>query len=148
MPEQRHRHEKDEKEEKEEKGRHEKQEKEEKETEEKWRRDPLSGIFFGLAVIAVGIILLLATQGNIDWSDFWAYILVVIGGIFIIDALLRLVMPAYRKPISGKLIAGLILIAIGASNIYNIGTWWPLIIIAVGVVIVLSVFFRHMRPRE
>jgi peptidoglycan/LPS O-acetylase OafA/YrhL len=116
--------------------------------EEKWRRDPLSGIFFGLAVIAVGIILLLASQGNIDWSDFWAYIFVVIGCIFIIEALLRSVMPVYRKPVFGKLLAGAILIAIGASNIYDIGTWWPLMIIAVGVVIILSVFFRHMRPRE
>ncbi len=145
MPEERYRYEKDEKEEKEEKGRHEKGG---GGMEEKWRRDPLSGIFFGLLVIGFGVILLLAARDYIDWSDWWAYMFIVVGCVFLIEALLRSVMPAYRRPIFGRLLAGLILVAIGASNIYGIGTWWPLIIIAAGVVIILSVFFRHRRPKE
>jgi type IV secretory pathway VirB2 component (pilin) len=51
-------------------------------------------------------------------------------------------MPAYRRPVFGKLIAGLVLIAIGASNIYGLGEWWPLIIIGVGVVILFNALFR------
>lgn len=142
MPEQRYRHEKEEKQEKDEKGR---DEKEEKGTEEKWRRDPLSRVIFGLIVIAVGVLFLLASQDKILWEDWWAYFLLVLGGIFIFEVLLRSVMPAYRRPVFGKLIAGLVLIAIGASNIYGLVSWWPLIIIGVGVFILFSAFFRQRK---
>jgi len=142
MPEQRYRHEKEEKQEKDEKGR---DEKEGKGMEEKWRSDPLSRIIFGLIVITVGVLFLLASQENIAWEDWWAYLLLVLGGIFIFEALLRSVMPVYRRPVLGRLIAGLVLIAIGASNIYGLVSWWPLIIIGVGVFILFSAFFRHRK---
>jgi len=142
MPEQRYRHEKEEKQEKDEKGR---DEKEEKGMEEKWRRDPLSRVIFGLIVITVGVLFLLASQDKIAWEDWWAYLLLVLGGIFIFEVLLRSVMPAYRRPVFGRLIAGLVLIAIGASNIYGLVSWWPLIIIGVGVFILFSAFFRHRK---
>jgi cation transport ATPase len=142
MPEQRYRSEKEEKEEKEEKGR---EEKEEKGKEEKWRRDPLSGVVFGLIVIAVGVLFLLASQETIDWDDWWAYLLLTIGAIFIFEVVLRSIMPAYRKPISGRLIAGIILLAIGAANIYSVASWWPLIIIGGGVFILFNALFRSRK---
>lgn len=142
MPEQRYRHEKEEKQEKDEKGR---DEKEEGGMEEKWRRDPLSRIIFGLIVITVGVLFLLASQEKIAWEDWWAYMLLALGGIFLLDVLLRSIMPAYRRPVYGRLIAGLVLIVIGASNIYGFVSWWPLIIIGVGVFILFSALFR---PRK
>ena len=142
MPEQRYRHEKEEKHEKDEKGR---EEKEEKGTEEKWRRDPLARAIFGLIVIAVGVLFLLASQDKIAWGDWWAYFLLVLGGIFLFEVLVRSVIPAYRRPVYGRLIAGLVLIVIGASNIYGFVSWWPLIIIGVGVFILFSALFR---PRK
>ena len=118
MPKDKQRYEKDEKEEKDEKDRNEKGE---GGMEEKWRRDPLSGLFLGLVVISVGVLFLFTSQGKIGWDNWWAYFLVVLGCIFLLEAVVRYVMPAYRRPIFGKLIAGVVLIAIGASNIYEIG---------------------------
>ena len=117
-------------------------EKDEKSQEEKWRRDPFGRVIFGLIVIAVGILLLLASQEIIAWDIWWAYLLLALGGIFVFEALIRSLMPAYRRPVSGKLIAGIVLIAIGAFNIYGLVSWWPLIIIGVGVIILFSGFFR------
>jgi fatty acid desaturase len=139
MPEQKYRNEKEEKQEKEEKAR---DEKDEKSQEEKWQRDPLGRVIFGLIVIAVGVLLLLASQDKIAWEIWWAYFLLVLGGIFIFEVLIRSIIPAYRKPVSGKLIAGVVLIAIGAFNIYGLVSWWPLIIIGVGVIILFSGLFR------
>ncbi len=136
MPEQRYRNEKEEKQEKDEKAR------DEKSQEEKWRHDPLGRVIFGLIVIAVGILFLLASQEIIPWEDWWAYLLLSLGCIFLFEVLLRSIMPAHRRPVSGKLIAGLVLIAIGASNIYGLGTWWPLIIIGVGVFILFGALLR------
>lgn len=143
MPEQKYRSEKEEKQEKEEKGR---DEKDKRSMEEKWRRDPLSGVVFGLIVIAVGVLFLLASQDKIGWGNWWAYFLMALGGIFILEVVLRSVMPAYRRPVFGKLLAGVVLIAIGASNVYGLGSWWPLIIIGAGVLILFNVLFRQKKP--
>lgn len=139
MPEQRYRNEKEEKQEKDEKAR---DEKDEKSQEEKWRHDPFGRVIFGLIVITVGVLFLFASQNKIAWEDWWAYFLMALGGIFLFEVLIRSIMPAHRRPVFGKLIAGLVLIAIGASNIYGLGTWWPLIIIGVGVFILFSALFR------
>jgi len=139
MPERKYRNEKEEKQEKDEKSR---DEKEEKEKEEKWRRDPIAGVVAGLIVISIGILFLLASQEIIGWSDWWAYFLLALGGILILEVLLRSMMPALRRPVFGKLIAGMVLIAIGAFNLYGLVSWWPLIIIVVGVVILFSALFR------
>lgn len=139
MPDQRYRNEKEEKHEKDEKARN---EKEEKSQEEKWRHDPFGRVVFGLIVIAVGVLFLFSSQGKIAWEDWWAYFLMALGGIFLFEVLVRSIMPAHRRPVFGKLIAGLVLIAIGASNIYGLGEWWPLIIIGVGVFILFSAIFR------
>jgi len=139
MLEQRNRNEKEEKQEKDEKAR---DEKDEKSQEEKWRRDPLGRVIFGLIVIAVGVLFLFASQEKIAWEDWWAYFLVVLGGIFIFEVLIRSIMSAYRRPVFGKLIAGIVLIAVGAFNIYGLVSWWPVIIIGVGVLILFSALFR------
>jgi Ca2+/Na+ antiporter len=139
MPEKQYRNEKEEKQEKDEKAR---DEKDEKSQEEKWRRDPLGRVIFGLIVIAVGVLFLFASQDKISWDDWWAYFLVALGGIFIFEVLIRSIMPAYRRPVFGKLIAGIVLIAIGAFNIYGMVSWWPVIIIGVGVLILFSGLFR------
>jgi len=142
MPERQYRNEKEEKQEKDEKAR---DEKEEKGKEEKWRRDPLSGVTAGLIIISVGILFLLTSQDKIGWSNWWAYFLLALGGIFILEVLLRSIMPAFRRPVFGKLIAGVVLIAIGASNIYGLVSWWPLLIIGVGVLILFNALFRFRR---
>jgi Ca2+/Na+ antiporter len=142
MPEQKYRNEKEEKQEKEEKTR---DEKNEKSQDEKWKNDPLGRVIFGLIVIAVGILLFFANQEKITWDDWWKYLLLALGGIFLLEALIRSIMPAHRRPVFGKVIAGLVLIAVGFSNLYGFGTWWPLIIIGVGVVILFNALFRIRR---
>jgi len=103
----------EEKREKEEKG-------EEESIEEKFRRDPFAAILLGLIAILAGIFFFLATQGYIEWEDWWAYFLFGLGLVLVIEALARQAVPAYRRPIFGRLIAGLVLICIGASNIYGL----------------------------
>lgn len=106
-------------------------------TREKWHRDPVSGVFTGLIVIMLGISLFFATRGFVGWEKWWAYFLLGVGCIFLVESLVRYRVPAYRRPIFGKVFAGLILICIGAANAYGIREWWPLLIIAVGLAIVL-----------
>jgi hypothetical protein len=134
-----------EKEEKEEKGRGEG-------VEEKWARDPLGTAIGALILIWLGVTLFVANLGTfawIQWENFWAWFILGIGALFILEVLIRLAVPEYRRPIGGRLIAGVILLAIGASFTFlpfDIGKLWPLIPIAIGLAILFGGLFRSRRP--
>lgn len=118
------------------------------EKDEKWRRDPLSAIFFGLLVVFVGLFLLLASLDVIRWDEWWAYLLLAIGAVFLIEAFIRYAMPAYRRPMFGRVLIGLILVAIGAGNIARLEEWWALVVVVVGVAILGYGIRRVTRPPE
>jgi len=135
----------------------EKDEKEEKgsekgeSSEEKWVRDPLGTAMSALIIIWLGVTMLLANLdlGFIRWGDWWAWFLLGIGGIFILEAIVRLVVPDYRRPVGGKIIAGVVLLIIGASGTFlpfDFDQLWPLIPIAVGLAILFGGLFKWKRP--
>ena len=121
-------------------GKHE--EKEAEGLQEKWRRDPVSGLFFGLILVLLGVVFFLSTQDWISRDDWWKYFITGLGIIFLIEVLVRYTRPAYRRPVFGRVIAGLILICVGLAFIGGLGNWWPLILIIVGLVIVFNFWFR------
>jgi len=102
------------------------------------KHEPFSGITGGLTLILLGAIFLLANMGYISWGEWWAYFLVGLGVILIVDAFIRGTTRKYRKQRKGKLLGGAILIVIGGSQIFHLGTWWPLILIVVGIYLIFS----------
>jgi cobalamin synthase len=102
------------------------------------KRDPYSGIFGGLILILLGVLFFLATMDVISWGDWWAYFLVGLGAIFIIEFIVRSVTPAYLRQDKGKLVIGTVLVIIGGAHIVGMVSWWPLILIAVGIIIVFT----------
>jgi len=119
--------------------------------EEKWVRDPLGTAMSALIIIWLGVTMLLANLdlGLIGWGDWWAWFLLGIGGIFILEAIVRLVVPDYRRPVGGKIIAGVVLLIIGASGTFlpfDFDQLWPLIPIAVGLAILFGGLFKWKRP--
>ncbi len=119
--------------------------------EEKWVRDPLGTAMGALIIIWLGVTMLLANLdlAFIGWGDWWAWFLLGIGGIFILEAIVRLVVPDYRRPVGGKIIAGVVLLIIGASGTFlpfGFDQLWPLIPIAVGLAILFGGLFKWKRP--
>jgi hypothetical protein len=53
-------------------------------------------------------------------------------------------MPAYRRPVGGRLILGTILVIIGIGGVIDVSLW-PLILVAIGVSMLLGYF---MSPRR
>jgi len=127
----------------------EKDEKDEKqhEKDEKHTRDPLSGIFWGLILIMIGAIYFAHNQGYLPEASWWAYVVLGIGIVFLLEALIRGVMPEYRGGAWGRVVPGLILTMLGLYFIYGfaIGTWWPVILIVVGLIIIIGALFRGSR---
>lgn len=118
----------------------EREEKEEEEKTEKWARDPIGAIFWGLVLIVAGVFLFAATQGWILWENVWAWFLLGLGVVLILEGLVRWAMPAYRRPLGGRLVGGAILIAIGLGGVLGVKEWWPLILIAIGLTILIRAF--------
>jgi LiaF transmembrane domain len=96
----------------------------------------------GLILILLGVLFLMSEMDKVSWSDWWAYFLVGLGAIFLIEALLRSFSPEGRKAIGGRLVAGPILVVIGGSHLIGFEEWWPLILIVVGVGVLISAVIR------
>ena len=129
----------DEKEEKDEKDR------EKSEKDEKFTRDPLSAIIWAIIFISAGVILLAGSMGWVDWERIgsaWQPILIVAGFLFLAEAAVRLIVPAFRRPILGTLIFAFFLLAVGLGGAFNWSVTWPLFLILIGVAIILGGLFK------
>jgi hypothetical protein len=133
----------------------EKNEKDEKDQgggwDEKWRRDPIDAAMWAFILIWAGLVLLGA---NLGWFDDMGFEPVGIGfigaGVIVLFAVLvRLLVPAYRKPLGGSLILAVVFIGIGIGIATN--QWVvivPLVLIAIGVAALLFGLFRGRGSRE
>ena len=111
------------------------------ERRERGYRDPLRGLFWGLILILVGVLFFINQQQGISWEILWKYILIGLGAIFIIDGLAHFRISDHGN--LGRFIPGVILLFVGLAFLYSFGQWWPVILIAVGVVILISFLFRR-----
>lgn len=136
-------------------------EKEEKEVnkhdEKVEERDMLSSIVWALILIWAGLVFLASNLGwfemlNLsvdtnwvfksvqDFRNFGVWNLVALGAgvIVLLEVLVRLLVPNFRRHISGTLIGAAVLITIGLGGWYSWGYLWPLILIAVGINVLIS----------
>jgi len=119
-------------------------EKDEKTWDEKWRRDPLSTIVWAVILIWAGVVFLASNMGflaGFEWYDAWPIVLIGAGMIVLLEAVVRLVVPSYRRPVGGALLLGFILVGIGLGDLLNTNLIWPLILIAFGLSILLRGLF-------
>jgi hypothetical protein len=104
----------------------------------------LTGLFWGLLLILIGA---LFYANNMGWltGEWWQYFLVGLGGILIIDAAVRFFTKTFRWGIYGRFIAGIILIFLGLAFLFGWSQWWPLVLIAVGLAILVGAIVRRSK---
>ena len=114
--------------------------------DEKYRRNPLGFVSFALLIIWLGVILLLQNADVIpDDDDGWAIFLWGGGGLILLGAVIRLLVPAWRRPVIGTFIWGAIWVGVGFGLRYQ--SWevvGPIVIIAIGVAILAG----RLAPRR
>ena len=150
MSEQRYYGEKEEKE-------HEKEEKEyekqggaagEKDWEEKWRSDPVRAAGWAAILIWAGVAMLLENIGvwrqlGLPSDSAWPMILLGAGLIVLTQVAVRLTVAEYRRPITGSLVIGLLLVAAGLGELVQVDITGPLVLIAIGLILLFSGIFRR-----
>jgi len=131
----------------------EKQEKDEKDRgEREWDKgeqwsggDALGPIIWGLIIIFAGLAFAAVNLGMypwLTWENVWSVIFIGAGLLFVLEVIIRILMPTYRRPIRGRIILAFVALAIGLGGLIGWAVTWPLIIIAVGLAIVIGVFVR------
>ncbi len=128
-----------EKEEKEEKGRGES-------WDEKWRRDPVDAAGWAAIFIWAGLVLLAENMGlltRFEGLEAWSVIFIGAGLIVLLGVVVRLLVPAYRRPVTGSIILGFILLGIGLVELTQWDVVGALILIAIGVGVLLRGFMSR-----
>jgi hypothetical protein len=132
---------------------------EEKSWEEKWQRDPLSSYIWAAIFIWAGLVFLASNLGYLDWAlsgassitgmpyldsilRAWPLVLVGAGLILLAGVLIRVLVPAYHRPVWGQIILALILIGIGLSDLISWGIIWAVLLIILGIWILTRGFRR------
>jgi hypothetical protein len=109
------------------------------------RRGGIPGLFAGLLLVWLGITLYLATSGIWSWDTWWQPFIIGLGVIFLIDAAVRYVQNKNVPFVWGRVVTGLILIAVGVIFLLgNLTNLWPVVLVVIGLLILLGAFWRRM----
>ncbi len=140
-----YRGEKQEKNEKEEK--HEKGEKSEKHQEK--RGGGLAGsVIGGLILIWFGVSFYAGQQGIVPWTDWGALFLLGLGVIIIARGIVASLQWRKLSLVYGWFIGGAVVFMIGLSGVLGIRSWWPLVLIIIGVALIIgAIAERSKNPR-
>jgi hypothetical protein len=129
---------------------------EEKSVEEKWQRDPLGSLIWALILIWAGVVWLAWNFGVLERYAFlksflitgdveppiWRLVLLGAGILIVIEILIRLIVPTYRRSIIGSVIIAAIFLGIGLGEMVHWTIIWPVVIILVGLILILQGVFR------
>ena len=109
-------------------------------------RDPFGRAMGGLVLILLVVIFFMVQSGLfiLTWTNMWGAFLMGLGALLILQALLRVFFSAYRRGVFGLIIGGCVLIALGTLPFGGMiwAQWWPLGLIALGVVLLIEQFVR------
>jgi predicted membrane protein len=111
-----------------------------------YRQNPFGGLFIGLLLAGIGVVLLLQNLGIFYFDElwqFWPVILIIFGGTRLVSA----------WDLGGRIFGGIMLLVGGIFLLHNLGLlhgnvlayFWPVILIAIGVsLLVRALEGNHM----
>ncbi|MBN2378906.1 hypothetical protein JXM67_03790 [candidate division WOR-3 bacterium] len=119
-------------------------------------RGIIGGIFAGLLVVWTGLSLYFKTSGILTWGEWGMYYTLGLAVIFLLQGIAWLFIPGMRKDFIGMLIPAMFLAVTGLIPLVGGGwyaweSWWPFMIVAVGLVIIVSTVWgiasRHKKKK-
>jgi hypothetical protein len=113
------------------------------------RSEVLNRITLASMLVFAGLVLITETLGllpQIEEASAWDWIFLGVGGLLLLESLIRILMIDHAEPGLWRWIIGIVLLGIGIGPIFNAHlteNWWPIILIILG----LSALARGIRRR-
>lgn len=114
-----------------------------------WRSDKLDAVGWAAIFIWAGLVLLAESTDYgpaFPWWDGWFVFFAGAGIIVILEAVVRMIVPSFRKRIMTLLVIGFLLLSIGLGKLVDL--LWPFLLISIGIIILLKTFVGRSRPRS
>ena len=110
--------------------------------------DPVNRVVWAALLVMTGAILLAGQLGLLPSyhnASAWDWIMLGAGGVLVLAELVRALSGDYGKPTGWMLIAGVVLMGIGAGAVFGISAslLWPAGLIAIGVVLLVRNIGSH-----
>ena len=109
-------------------------------------RHRLQTLFWASVLIWAGIVFTLESTGwlpQLGHAGAWSWVFFGAGVLALVGALWQGLSPAHKRPGVGNYISGGILIIIGLSGFIAIKITWPLVLLAVGVILFGNALIRR-----
>jgi hypothetical protein len=113
-----------------------------RECREDRHRHPFQGLFVGLVLVLLGTLFLAHQQDWISGENWWEYLVIGLGSIFIISGLTRYWGQDHHHGIYWRFIVGAVLILVGVLSILSVSHWWPLVLILAGIALLFRFAVR------
>jgi hypothetical protein len=97
--------------------------------------DRLNRLTVGGAVIWIGLVFL------IGLAPAWSWIVGGAGSLLLVEVGARLVIPEFRARPGGRLVLAAVLMTVGFGSALGLTEWWPLLLIAVGLSLLVNRLF-------
>jgi len=101
-------------------------------------------------LIWIGVVLLIGNMGLLDslsilgrHVEAWSFGFLGAGAIVLLEVVVRLLVPAYRRAVGGTLVFAAILLGVGLGEIVGWVVIGPLVLSALGVSVLLRGLFRR-----
>ncbi|MBN1572160.1 MAG: hypothetical protein JW984_03070 [Deltaproteobacteria bacterium] len=108
----------------------------------RWRQsDRLHAVGWAAIFIWAGLVLLAESTdyvANFYWWDGWFVFFAGAGIIVLIQAVVRALVPAFRRRVITTFVIGFILLSIGLGELF--GLLWPFLLISIGIIILVRSF--------
>jgi len=112
----------------------------------KFRHDKVDVVLLSVMAISAVILIVLAARGYMNGWHLLNYFVLICGVVLLLSVLIRHAMPEYRRPEEETiptLLIGLMVICIGASNLYGPVEWLSTLIIVVLAVLIVAYRLRQ-----
>lgn len=119
--------------------------------------DALSGMIWPLILIWAGVVFLAGNLGLLERLEsslagipgagasplgVWSLVFLGAGGIILLEVVLRLVIPTYRRRVGGRLLLAAVFIGLGLGNMANWGVVLAFVLIFLGISMLTRRAFR------
>ena len=109
-----------------------------------YRTDAHESVGWALIFLLAATLVIIDISGmtnGIGWWDGWAVFFLGLGIIVLMGAVVRRIVLGYRVEGFGA-VCGIVLVAIGVDGLLGIEWIWPIVLTAIGVLILVSVFAK------